>query len=107
MPTILRLKDLENKRKEEKINNSIKYYNSPQWKRFRENFIRKHPLCEVCLEKGKVVEAQQVHHVTQFLKGIDDKQRWKLLLDEDNCISICKQCHIEIHKQMRQKNVSS
>lgn len=97
MPTITRLKDI-NKHTSHNENQSAKYYNSKQWRMLRNSYIRLHPLCEVCLKNDKVTPAEHVHHKQEFLRGITDEQRWNLLLDKDNLMSVCRECHKEIHK---------
>lgn len=66
-------------------------------------YIRRHPLCEVCLANGRTTSAQQVHHKREFLSGLTEQQRWDLLLNEDNLMSVCKQCHMDIHHPHRVK----
>lgn len=58
------------------------------WQKLRAAYITEHPLCEQCEERGVVMEAQEVHHMTAF-KGVDDPMR----LDWDNLQSCCKACH--------------
>jgi len=83
-------------------NISGKYYNTKQWKNLRNYYIRRHPLCEICLSKGIVKEANEVHHKLPYLRGKTDEERWKLLTDEDNLMSLCYECHDEIHRKMNQ-----
>lgn len=82
-------------------NVSAKYYGTTQWHMLRNNYIGHHPLCERCLELGKVTPAEHVHHIIPFLTGKDDKNKWTLLLDEHNLMSLCANCHHIIHEQMR------
>lgn len=97
MPTIIRLKDI--KKKEPKENISQKYYNNKGWRILRNSYIRKHPLCEMCLAEGKTVPAEHVHHKVPFLTGISEGDRLRLLLDQDNLMSLCIYHHNLIHKQ--------
>lgn len=102
MPTINRNR-ISHKELPYKHENNIsgKYYNTKQWKNLRNYYIRRNPLCEICLSKGIVKEANEVHHIQPFLDGKTDEERWKLLTDEDNLMSLCYECHDEIHRKMK------
>ncbi len=82
-------------------NISAEFYGSVQWKNLRNRFIKEHPLCEHCLEKGIVKPTEEVHHKIEFLKGKDEQEKWNLLLDEDNLLSVCRDCHMELHNYWR------
>lgn len=96
MPTI-RPKDYKKKTRKENI--SQKYYNKTAWKVLRNSFIHDHPLCQLCLQEGKVTPAEHVHHKVPFLTGTTEGDRLKLLLDQDNLMSLCRKCHILVHKK--------
>lgn len=99
MPTIVRLKDFKQRKTQpyKHINQSSKYYNSKGWHILRNSYIRKHPLCELCKSKGIITPADHVHHIKEFLNGYTDEERWCLLLDESNLMSVCCKCHRELH----------
>jgi hypothetical protein len=84
-------------------NNSSQYYNTSQWHKLRDYYIKNHPFCERCEENGRVTLAQHVHHKIEFLTGKTEEERWKLLLDEDNLQSLCAKCHAEIHNERRKE----
>lgn len=105
MPTITRLKDLKKERTSRNEKQSYKYYSSKQWRMLRDSYIRQNPLCEVCLNNDRITAAEHVHHIQPFLRGLTDEQRWSLLLDKDNLMSVCRKCHNEIHKQLH-SNIS-
>ena len=102
MPTINKNK-ISHKELPYKHENNVsgKYYNTKQWKNLRNYYIRRNPLCEICLSKGIVKPANEVHHKVKFLDGRTDEERWQLLLDEDNLQSLCYECHDEVHRKMR------
>lgn len=77
-----------------------KFYGSRAWHKTREAQILEHPVCERCLSKGIVKPAECVHHVTPFSEGVTDTDRWSMFLDERNLVSLCAQCHREIHNGM-------
>lgn len=64
------------------------FYNSKQWKALRLYHLDREPLCKHCLDKG-IINAREleVHHII----SIDDD--WSLRLDDNNLITLCKQCH--------------
>ena len=73
----------------------MKAYNNTEWRRLRETYIREHALCEICLSKGKVVPAEDVHHKqSPFQNGEVNNN---LLLDYNNLQALCKECHGNIH----------
>lgn len=79
-------------------------YNSTTWRRLREVYMHQHPLCEECLKKNKVTPAQSIHHIkSPFEKGVINYQ---LLLDPDNLMAVCNECHGEIHNR-EQGNMSA
>ncbi|RVI58524.1 HNH endonuclease [Sinorhizobium meliloti] len=61
-------------------------YKTTRWRRLREAQLRAHPLCEWCLEREEVTEANEVHHRDPH-KG-DEEKFWS-----GPFISTCKPCH--------------
>lgn len=84
-----------------KHTDSSKAYNCPQWKHLRASYIMKHPLCEMCLEEGKIKPVEEVHHKIPISTGIDELQMKDLLLDENNLIGLCEEHHHLIHNKIR------
>lgn len=74
-----------------------KAYRSTQWRKLRVTYLKQHPLCEECLKFGKVTPATSVHHIKSPFKGGETNQH--LLLDYDNLMSVCHECHAEIHNK--------
>lgn len=79
-------------------NQSSKFYNSIHWKKLRNQFIMQHPLCYDCALEGRSVPAEEIHHKIPFLTGKDDDEKWNLLLDPKNLVSLCIKHHRERHK---------
>lgn len=77
-----------------------KYYNSKYWKTLRNQFIREHPICHDCMLEGKSTPAEECHHIIPFFTGKDDEERWRLLLDPNNLVSLCIMHHHRRHKMM-------
>ncbi len=61
-------------------------YNS-KWRRVRAAYLRKHPLCVICLRNGRYVQATVVDHI------IPHRNRPELMWDESNFQALCKSCH--------------
>lgn len=85
----------------------LKYYNTKSWKETREYYKSLHPLCERCLEKGKIKEAEAIHHkFSPFAEGLTEAERMELLLDVDNLEALCNKCHAEEHNLIKHnKNI--
>lgn len=60
------------------------------------------PLCEICSLENKVTPAEHTHHVLSFMKGRDHNEKLKLLLDNENLMCLCKECHGYIHGNKKQ-----
>ena len=74
-------------------------YNSDRWRRLRAWKFACNPLCEICLKEDKTVPAEDSHHITSFMSTDDPEQRLFLAYDFDNLMSLCKQCHQNIHNK--------
>ncbi len=105
MPTINKINKVKQKQTPYKHEGKqgSKFYNTKQWKNLRNRYIKEHPFCEICESKGIIKLAEEIHHKEEFLKGITDEDKWDLLLDEDNLISLCSDCHHKIHNEERKK----
>ena len=74
-----------------------KVYQSTKWKKLREAKLMANPLCEVCLANGIIKPAIDVHHIDSFMNYTGSK-RLQLAYDYCNLQSLCKECHLEIHR---------
>ena len=97
MPTINRPKKKRKKPDYKPMFDYSKLYNSQQWKNLRNWYWRQHPLCEDCLLKGKTTPAVHVHHIHEISKGHNEQEKWDILTDEDNLVSLCLDCHLRRH----------
>ena len=59
------------------------------------------PLCEMCLRKGITRPATDVHHIQSFMSTKDMEARKVLAFDPTNLMSLCDECHNEIHHGKR------
>lgn len=82
------------------------YYHSKDWQWLRNDYYMEHPLCERCLMDGRSVPAEEVHHKVPFLTGKTVEERWMLLLDRNNLMSLCKDCHHAIHNERRKAQMN-
>lgn len=73
-------------------------YNLKEWKELSRTYKMEHPLCEKCLEEGRITPAAHCHHLVSFMSGIDDAAKKELLLDKSNIISLCVKCHNLMHQ---------
>ena len=58
------------------------------WKRIRDRYIKAHPLCEECKKHGRLMPAEEVHHILPLSKGGGN--------ESSNLMSLCKSCHSRI-----------
>jgi len=58
------------------------------WRRVRTAYIRTHPLCELCEQRGRLRPAEEVHHKLPLANGGTH--------DRDNLQALCKSCHSSI-----------
>ena len=63
-----------------------KFYLSPTWRKVRARYLRRQPLCELCLAKGISKAADMVDHITEIKDG-------GARLDFENLQSLCWACH--------------
>ena len=98
MPTIQKIerKKKTSERKETDMRQlRQKAYQNKEWRKLREVYIHEHPICQDCLAKGKVTPAQDIHHIkSPFQNG---EINYGLLLDYDNLVALCKDCHGNRH----------
>ena len=87
------------KQKVRKINdeNRQQIYQSAKWKKLRESKLQQNPLCEMCLSKGIITPAVDVHHKDSFLNYEGSTRLYKAY-NYSNLLSVCKKCHSYLHK---------
>ena len=76
-----------------------KYYGTKEWHNLRQTKLYEQPLCERCLALGKVTPAHSVHHMCVFGSCPTEEERWYWFLNYNNLISVCQECHNEIHNK--------
>lgn len=73
-----------------------KIYQSTKWKELRLAKLMQQPLCELCLAKGIINAAEDIHHIDSFMNYTGTKRLAKAF-DFNNLMSICKECHAKKH----------
>jgi 5-methylcytosine-specific restriction protein A len=63
-------------------------YSTSVWRLRRLDQLKRQPLCDMCLQSGRVTEARVVHHVTPH------KGDWTIFC-QSPLQSLCKRCHDE------------
>lgn len=69
-------------------------YNRAAWAKLRDAQLLRQPLCEYCLDRGKVTEAKVVNHRIPHRGDLD------LFHDPDNLESTCAPCHDNTVRQV-------
>ena len=67
-----------------------RFYGRAVWRKLRDSFMRKNPLCAECLRHGVVKEANIVDHIIPIAEGGAE-------MDENNLQSLCFACHNRKH----------
>ncbi len=65
-----------------------------KWRRVRDAFITRNPICSDCAEQGKTKVAQVVHHIIPLDQGGTNAF--------SNLMSLCTTCHEKKHKRFSQ-----
>lgn len=69
-----------------------KFYQSKEWQLLRnQKWVDADGLCEMCLAKGIIREAKEIHHIEPITEN------WNKRLDYDNLIALCSDCHNQQH----------
>lgn len=102
MPRIVLQKEAKNNRQSEykSSNKYNKYYAA--YRPLRDTYLMNHPLDELELLEGRVVEATDVHHIISFITQLNEEDRYYYLLNMDNFISLSESMHYKVHKHIEQ-----
>ena len=82
-----------------------KYYQDKRWKNLRESYYLSHPLCEIHEREGIVRPTEEIHHLIRFSSSLTEEGKYNLLLNPANLCACCRECHMLIHKIMRERHV--
>lgn len=100
------LKESEHKAKEASTqhnNRWSKYYQNRQWKLLRDYYMKLHPICADCAMEGRSVPAEECHHKVPFSSGATHEEKMQLLLDPDNLVALCRECHMKRHGYLKDR----
>lgn len=56
-----------------------------------DSYVKEHPFCELCFEKGILVPVDEVHHKLPLSEGGTHER--------SNLVALCKSCHAKIHAE--------
>lgn len=72
------------------------FYKSRAWQACREQAMKRDQyLCRDCLKSGKVVAAEEVHHIIPLTP--DNYTDSSVSLNLANLVSVCRECHKARH----------
>jgi len=86
-------------------------YHSPRWRKARQTFLQRNPLCVYCQQIGQVTAATVVDHIKphKLGKALESgdaqtiKQAQRLFWDSGNWQALCKPCH-DRHKAHQERS---
>lgn len=74
--------------------------NSKEWKLLRNKKLMNNPVCEECDKLKRSRLATEVHHIVP-VESVPTESRMKtLMFSYSNLMSLCHECHSDIHRQM-------
>ena len=82
-------------------------YNTSRWRNLVKAKKMMNPLCERCLarQEGERVKAvEEIHHIIPMSRAANELEILELGFDPSNLMSVCCQCHEDIHAEMRAKH---
>ncbi len=81
--------------------------NSKEWKILRAAKLKANPLCEMCMEEGKVSSAIDVHHIVPVESATNIRDMARLCFDPNNLVALCIRCHSKVHADERSHSVEN
>lgn len=86
--------------KEERRKERQALYQSKRWKEVRKVYYEAHPLCERCLQEGRITPAHDIHHrLSPFKRGLTEEEKYRRAFDPNNLMALCVECHIKEHRK--------
>lgn len=95
-------KPRRSRRRDERKKIAARLYNKAAWRHLRASTMDRMPYCVACLCRvagRRLTPAEEVHHLTPILSGMDETQRADLAYAPDNVAPLCRRCHRLIHEQ--------
>lgn len=81
-----------------------KLINSRKWVKLRNEKIKQDPLCERCSLSGIITPGAEIHHITPVDDGTTPAEKKRLAYNPNNLQTLCKSCHVAIHKELQSKS---
>ena len=78
----------------------IKLIHTSRWLKLRALKLKKNPLCERCMDEGRISAACEVHHVEPVERALSLREKEQLMFDYHNLRSLCHDCHVKTHTEM-------
>lgn len=80
------------------------FYKSTGWKNCRDAYLKsKGGLCEECYKMGKIVPAEEVHHIV-FITP-DNVNDPNVTLNFGNLVALCRECHRRKHTNRKRYTI--
>lgn len=80
------------------------FYRSQAWKNMRTYIYKRDGgLCADCLKRGLITPAEEVHHIIALTP--DNIQDEGITLNEENLVSLCRECHRKRHGREKRYSV--
>ena len=77
-----------------------RFYTTRAWRKCRASFLKeKGGLCEICLSKGLITPATEVHHKIPITP--ENLGNPSITLSHENLRALCDECHAEQHRTKR------
>ena len=70
------------------------------WRRLRDDYIRRHPVCVLCEREGRTTAAEVVDHIQPIAVAPDRR------LDETNLRSLCRDHHAIVTGRFRSQGIN-
>lgn len=81
--------------------------NTARWRRLRAAVLAHQPLCQRCLEEGRLTPAAEVHHIIPIEEGLTGTQCTALAYDPANVQALCHDCHVQTHYELGRGGVEA
>ena len=77
-----------------------KLIHTRKWLELRRGVLTEHPLCQRCLEEGRVTAAAEVHHIRPVEEAFTAVEKEQRMYDPCNLMALCHACHVKIHTEL-------
>ena len=78
--------------------------NSQKWAKLRAEKLHSTPLCERCSLSGIITPGTEIHHIMPIDNGSTLAEKKRLAYNPHNLQTLCRTCHVAIHKELQSKS---